>query len=995
MERFRGEDTPDAGRQLMRLSSLPEPYVVQGCPLVSDGPAMSRMARTPQEDTPGHREPMPLLFEAIHAGNLEGVKAALKQDPEAALNTRYGGFLPLHASCHVRHLDTLSSLLQAGAKVDAVDGLGQTALHLAVADEWHSGVETLLQSGASPNMLCEPPPTIKGMRIETPLHVAVRRGDLTTTALLLRQRPDLSLRDSDLCSVLHLAAHSRSLAVTSELLKERQVKELVTSSDCRGNGVLHMALMTKCDAACEDTVMDLVKELVQAGADTNHLNLRGESPLFLAAHHHLPRVVHTLLDLRADPRVVARNGQTMLHAACHHGCAASLGHLLNTDSVQHLVTALDNEGFAPFHFAVCSGSIDCCELLLTHGDHLTRLDKDKQTRCSIILRHLPSATQLLTRLFDSHVLLSNVPPHDPNFCVTFNYSVIYLEEEGVQSSLISELSTSSLEVLLKHPLLESFLYLKWGRIKPFFYCSVAFYFAFLLLHTIFIVMTFGGQPWNWSTHVFAYSVFLILHITMFLFILIPDLIFMFANFKKYLYQWETYTRFIALSTSAFVVFSCLPSYKMLWVVPALNTFGENNTSLENVTNTPWEVITEDYSTGDNTSGPAEGGKATHMMVQREVVRDVAAVSALFSWVEFMMLLGRFPSLGTYVLMFTRVARSIIKFLAAFSSLIIGFAVSFLVLFRDKPTFSSLPLSFIRTLMMMIGEIDFATLAENLNLLGALFLVAFLFLVCVLLTNLLIGLAVNDLPDLQRMGKIRRLAKQASYLVSYERLMVVARSLRCFPYRLRKLMTRRSKVPQEVNVWPNKNNGKSNSRRSDFYHVPNETLQEAILLGTDSKIVFNAMDDEDSLAMQFRSFKIMYDRDHRQLQRRLAKLPDTTTTETMLKQRLDHIQQTLQNQLLQLSLQLQQHNHLCSRCRHNSQQTQGVQSEQQAGPVTLALPNNLQGRNTSDRTQQRSPIQSSSVFWPLRQGQGAAAHQSLQATVNSTQYRNTLIQFTKR
>lgn len=60
--------------------------------------------------------------QAIHAGNLEGVKAALKQDPEAALNTRYGGSLPLHATCHVRHLDTLSSLLQAGAKVSLYTG---------------------------------------------------------------------------------------------------------------------------------------------------------------------------------------------------------------------------------------------------------------------------------------------------------------------------------------------------------------------------------------------------------------------------------------------------------------------------------------------------------------------------------------------------------------------------------------------------------------------------------------------------------------------------------------------------------------------------------------------------------------------------------------------------------------------------------------------------------------------------------------------------------
>lgn len=877
-------------------------------------------------------------------------------------------------------------------QVDAVDGLGQTALHLAVADEWHRGVETLLQHGASPNTLCDPPPTVKGVRIETPVHLAVRRGDLTSTVLLLRQQPDLGQRDSDLRTVLHLAAYSRNLSVTSELLKERQVMEVVSSSDCKGNGVLHAALTAKCDAACEDTVVDLVKQLVQVGADTNQLNLLGETPLFLAAHHHLPRVVHTLLELGADPSMVARNGQSILHAACHQGCATSLDHLLKTNTVQHLVTARDNEGFAPFHFAVCSGSIDCCELLLTNGDHLTRVDKNNQTRCSVILRHLPSATQLLTRLFDSHVVLSSVPPHDPNFRVTFNYSVIYLEEEGVQSSLISELSTSTLEALLKHPLLESFLYLKWGRIKHFFYCSVALYFMFLLLHTTFIVLTFGMHPWNWSTQISAYSVFLILHITMFLFILIPDLIFMFANFKKYLHQWETYTRFIALSSSAFVVFSCLPSYKVLGIVPSP---GDSSTSWENMTDTSWEAITDNYSTWDNISEPVKDGEMQHTMVHWEVVRHMAAVSALFGWVEFMMLLGRFPSLGVYVLMFTRVARSLIKFLAAFSSLIIGFAVSFLVLFKDNTTFSSLPLSFIKTLMMMIGEIEFAALAEDLNLLSALFLVAFLFLVCILLTNLLIGLAVNDLPDLQRMGKIRRLSKQASYLVSYERLMVVARGLRCFPNRLRKLMTRRSKVPQEVSVWPNRNRRSSVSRRSDFYHVPSETLQEAILLGTDSKMVLNAMDDEDSLSMQFRSFKVMYDRDHRRLQRRLAQLPDTSTTETILKQRLDHIQQTVQNQLLQLSLQLQHQNHLCSSCRQQPQQTQKVQRQHQADPRPLAFPNNSQERNTNDRAQ-LNPSHSSTVFWSSHQGQGAAGQpQSVVTTINSTQYRNTSVQFRRQ
>ncbi|KAG0726925.1 Transient receptor potential channel pyrexia [Chionoecetes opilio] len=972
LECFRG-DAEDFPTEMTCLPAPPPPVAaVQGWSAGSDGPALSRMASSAIDGTDRHRETMPVLFVAIQSGDVRGVEDALKQDPEAALGTRYGGSLALHAACHARHVSILTTLMKAGAKVEALDGLGQTTLHLAVADGWHDGVEELLQHGASPNTLCEPPPGVKGLRIETPLHVAVRRGDHLSTVLLLQQHPDITQRDNDLCSVLHLAAHSRSLEITRQLLKDKQAKEVITSRESKGNSVLHMTLMTECDAACEATVLDLVTEFVQAGADINHVNLRGENALFLAAHHRLPRVVETLIGLGADPTIITRNGQSLLHAACHQGCSTSLGHILNTDQVQNLVTARDNEDYAPFHYAVRGGSIDCCELLLTNGDHLTRLDKDGQTRCSIILRHLPSAAQLLTRLFDSHVRLSNVPHHDPDFRVTFNYSVVYLEEEGVQSSLISELSTPRLEALLKHPLLESFLYFKWNKIKPFFYCSVAFYLMFLLLHSTFIVMTFGKHPWLWDKHPNSYTVFLILYNTMFLLILIPDLVFMFVNLKKFLHQWETYTKTIALASSAFVVFSCLPFYKK---VDSLSIqYQSMNTSGENTSQT----------------ASAEEGPDT-------LVRQAAAVSAFFSWVEFMMLLGRFPSLGSYVLMFTRVARSVIKFLAAFSSLIIGFAISFLVLFGDKTEFSTLPLSLIKTLMMMIGEIDFGNYVDDLDLLGGLFFAMFLFLVCVLMANLLIGLAVNDIPDLQRQGKIRRLSKQASYLVAYERLMVVARVLRCFPRQLRILMTRRSRIPKSVDVFPNKNRSTTVSHRSDQWSVPNETLQEAILLGTeDSKIEFDPIEEEETLAIQFRSFKIKYDRDRRHLQHRLGQLPDTTTTETMLKGRLDHIQKVMQDQLLKLSLQLQKHHYLCSQCRQPLPEAHTLQRAPQTLQWLPSIPDNSNEVNMNPATHSVHPSQPAVMSWSPGQ---AAVQQSVSLpttlTTPETNRENATVQSTSQ
>lgn len=888
------------------------------CPGIGEGPPPASLV----EESDLH-DCMPLIFVAIKTGDIQKVQELLKEDPEAASGARYGGCSPLHAACSLQRLHILTELLNYDAKVGAVNGLGYTALHLAVCEGWHQGVALLLQHGASPNTVSNPPLTVKGVRVETPLHCAVRRGDLASVVLMLQHQADLTLRDGDNCSVLHLAAMSRSHEVTRQLLQEKLNHRLVTVSDNDGNTALHKALLMDCDTAEESTVHEIVEELVKAGANVNATNKWKESPLFLAARHRLPKLVALLLSLGADPTLLTHRGQSVLHAVCRRGCAACLARLLATNLVNELVTAADKEGREPFHYAVHSGSIDCCELLLNHGDHLTRVDRDGTSRCSLILEHLPSATQLLRRLFDAHIRLSNNPQHEVDFRVTFDYSVLSLEEEGEQGSLISDLSNSRLEALLKHPLLESFLFIKWRKIKPFFYCSVLIYFMFLMMHTTFIIITYGGNSLRWRDNADSLAIFFVLHVTMFLLILIPDMIIMFANFKKYIRQWETLTKIIALGSSAVVMFShIIPFYSEGEVLEDLQANIMENDTAEELNTTGNFIQNGTLSTSSEHD--------SHSQVEVPLLRRAAAISAFFCWVEFMMLLGRFPSLGTYVLMFSRVAKSIIKFIAAFFSLIIGFSISFMVLFHNKEAFRSFPLSLVKTLTMMIGEIEYSALLDDIEmpLMSCLFLVLFLFLVCVLMANLLIGLAVNDIPDLQRQGKIKRLSKQASYLVSYEKLMLIARVLRCFPRQLRVFMSSRCRIPQVVHVLPNKHR-KSSHKNVELY-VPSETLQEAILLGNFDDSNENIANlEEDNLLAQFRSFKVKYTHDLRAMNRRLGQLPDSAATEKIVKERLDQSVQIMQTQLLQLSLQLQQLNQNYNYMQHLAAgQQQHLAAEQQ-------------------------------------------------------------------
>lgn len=71
---------------------------------------------------------------------------------------------------------------------------------------------------------------------------------------------------------------------------------------------------------------------------------------------------------------------------------------------------------------------------------------------------------------------------------------------------------------------------------------------------------------------------------------------------------------------------------------------------------------------------------------------IAALGIFFTWLELMMLVGRFPMFGLYIQMLTKVAANFVKFLLAYSCLLIAFALSFTLLFPQYPAFRSVILS---------------------------------------------------------------------------------------------------------------------------------------------------------------------------------------------------------------------------------------------------------------------------------------------------------------
>lgn len=761
-------------------------------------PGTSRNAQMQEKGCHEERvDGVPVVFSAIQRCNVDEVHDLLTKDPQT-VTTAICGLTPLHAACHLRNHDILKLLLDHGAEVGVVDGLGNTALHIAVSERWHEGMAELLRQGASPDTKCAPPQTLEGTWVRvTPLQAAVQLGDVDATKIMLEYRPDLSLVDCDQCSLLHLAAHAHSVEIVKLLLKEKLCQGLLHSRNCKGNTVIHAALVKTHDGANEDDLQEILKMFFEAGVDVNSKNNRGESPLFVAARLRLSESVKLLLSMGADPLAQTLKGQSVVHGACYMGCAASLTHLVNTGRLGQLITKPDDEGIEPFHYAVRSSSIDCCELLLNNGDHLTRVDGDNFSRCSLLLEYLPSANQLLTKLFDSHIDINTKPVHDPDFHITFDYSgILSPVEEDIQSSLIYDLNNSEAEPLLKHPLLESFLCMKWSRIRIFFYSNLFFFFLFVLLHTAYVVTVYGKQSVT-PEYILNPWIFQVLHMVMYIFILVPELIAIIGNFRKYFRHWETLTKSISLITSACVVFI---QGDFVWA----SSDGEETKA----------AITTNFtvmSAEDKTLG---------------LDRQMAAISVFFGWIELMMMCGRLPILGSHVLIFTRIAKSAIKFIAAFASLLIGFSSSFMVLFHEKEEFGTFWTSLVKTLMMIIGEMDYSGLVDkHTAYISYIVLVVFLFLVCILMANLLIGLAVDDISNLERLGKIERLSKQASYVVTFEKLIVVAQRFPSFPNRLALALSNISKLKPKKIVYVNKRR----SRRWQWFgdHIPTETVKEAL------------------------------------------------------------------------------------------------------------------------------------------------------------------------
>uniref|UniRef100_T1HIN4 non-specific serine/threonine protein kinase n=1 Tax=Rhodnius prolixus TaxID=13249 RepID=T1HIN4_RHOPR len=351
----------------------------------------------------------------------------------------------LHQSALWDNAELLEDLLRGDqlSNMNSQDSWGRTPLHAAATTENSTCLRILLQAGADPNIPSGPRGDNK-----TPLHVCAEHGFLNNIILLVQNGADLMAKDANGLTALDIAEKSEHTECMNILKKAAEAKESLRQSSHRtlreactnGDVVLVKSIINELgiDAptvlniqpnglntllfiACEGGKKEIVKILLESGADGRIHQITKHSPLHIATVKGRKDIVELLL--KKFPELVQQSTVEKwlpLHAACINGHVAIMETLLKFQYPPNLMTTFvqgeweyelpfdvnykDVTGQTPIYLACLLGNQKMVETMLRFKVKATRIkvedEKEKEEKNNIgTRRRISDGIQvLMTRL---------------------------------------------------------------------------------------------------------------------------------------------------------------------------------------------------------------------------------------------------------------------------------------------------------------------------------------------------------------------------------------------------------------------------------------------------------------------------------------------------------------------------------------------------------------------------------------------------------------------
>ncbi|TMS08226.1 Tankyrase-1 [Larimichthys crocea] len=293
---------------------------------------------------------------------------------------------PLHVAAERAHNDIMEVLQKHGAKVNALDTLGQTALHRAALAGHLQTCRLLLGYGADASLV-----SLQGF-------TAAQMGNEAVQQILNENIP---VRNSDVDYRLLEAAKAGDLDTVKSLCTAQNVN--CRDLEGRHSTPLHFAAgynrvsvvdgLVPLHNACSYGHYEVAELLVRHGASVNVADLWKFTPLHEAAAKGKYEICKLLLKHGADPTKKNRDGNTPLDLvkdgdtdiqdllrgdaalldAAKKGCLARVQKLCSPDNINCRDTQGRNS--TPLHLAAGYNNLEVAEYLLEHGADVNAQDK--------------------------------------------------------------------------------------------------------------------------------------------------------------------------------------------------------------------------------------------------------------------------------------------------------------------------------------------------------------------------------------------------------------------------------------------------------------------------------------------------------------------------------------------------------------------------------------------------------------------------------------------
>ncbi|KAJ9586478.1 hypothetical protein L9F63_019878 [Diploptera punctata] len=401
------------------------------------------------------------------------------------------------------------------------------------------------------------------------------------------------------------------------------------------------------------------------------------------------------------------------------------------------INSVDSKGNTALHYASKNGDLECVVNLMSHGANF---------RYKNVFDKPPLPANSVKCFLDNSLKTNNKYPEDEEYELIFDYTFLlahrkqnvdpyppyeeiqpFLPDPEVNNTKVLPLNTFSPEMdflfyistskehrhLMEHPIVTSFLRMKWQRVKMVFCINLIIYALFVSLLNAFIILDSKKDDANQN-----------------------------MVSEDFLKVFDPIARICLLM---FIIYFTIREICQLILSPIIYvTNFENALDLGLIFFTAWMLSVSHMS--------------TYLVI----------IVILLSWSELILLTGRLPKLSKNIEMLKTVSKNYCWFLFSYIFLIIAFAFSFYRLLHKsaedevrhsngtnmtekegKNGFYMTPwLAILKTFVMMMGEFEASNFLPHLrnseNAVTCFWLFSlFVFLIAMVLLNLLTGLAVSD------------------------------------------------------------------------------------------------------------------------------------------------------------------------------------------------------------------------------------------------------------